>query len=340
MSDDVPDDGSAAADKLPGPRDGEVPGAPPVPSAHQVARTLCAIVPFVQVTCLAIGAASVVTPLASSPATVRPPVVIAVLGTLLFYVLLARLSGPMLRGFACALVLRDRQTRAAERFDERLLRALEHVAEVLERSPSQAPAQAAAARPAGDRHAEVRAAIRGSDWARADELIRALLDANPDDPEGLRLTRERDEAKASAIQALRTKIDAARGVNDPSRALELRDALVAMLDAEALRTLDQELVRWSMGLIQKRLRSGTMRVDVAELAAMVAERFDHTVEGASLRASLPTLRRSAGLCARCGKPYTGIADACPTCLSTASFPAFGAAPGPEAEEDDPNEVSD
>jgi hypothetical protein len=47
--------------------------------------------------------------------------------------------------------------------------------------------------------------------------------------------------------------------------------------------------------------------------------FCHTVEGASLRASLPTLRRSAGLCPRCAQPYTGLANACPQCL---------AAPGP------------
>ena len=89
-----------------------------------------------------------------------------------------------------------------------------------------------------------------------------------------------------------------------------------------------------MALIQKRLRAGTIRIDVVELAAKVAERFDHTSEGASLRAALPTLRRSAGLCARCGKPYTGIADACPVCLTTQSFPAFAADVAPEPTEDD------
>jgi hypothetical protein len=80
-----------------------------------------------------------------------------------------------------------------------------------------------------------------------------------------------------------------------------------------------------MGLIQKRMWTGTVRADVAELAAKIADHFGHTREGASLRASLPTLRRSAGLCARCGRPYTGIDDACPACLA-----GPGPAPPPEA----------
>jgi predicted amidophosphoribosyltransferase len=55
--------------------------------------------------------------------------------------------------------------------------------------------------------------------------------------------------------------------------------------------------------------------DVAELAARAAESFGDTPEGASLRASLPTLRRSAGLCPRCAQPYAGIDEACPQCLA-------------------------
>jgi hypothetical protein len=76
---------------------------------------------------------------------------------------------------------------------------------------------------------------------------------------------------------------------------------------------------------------------VAELATRVAERFPRTVVGASLRASLPTLRRSAGLCPRCSAPYKGIADACPKCLAAAATAAAAgtaaatAAPGPAPE---------
>jgi hypothetical protein len=73
-------------------------------------------------------------------------------------------------------------------------------------------------------------------------------------------------------------------------------------------------------LIHIRLRSGKIQPDVAILAGRVAEIFSHTVEGASLRASLPTLRRSAGQCPRCAQPYTGIADACPACLASTVQP--------------------
>ncbi len=58
-----------------------------------------------------------------------------------------------------------------------------------------------------------------------------------------------------------------------------------------------------------------MQTDLAVLAGRIADAFSHTVAGASLRASLPTLRRSAGLCSRCGQPYTGLANACPACLA-------------------------
>jgi hypothetical protein len=73
-------------------------------------------------------------------------------------------------------------------------------------------------------------------------------------------------------------------------------------------------------LIHIRLRSGKIQPDVALLAGRVADVFSHTVEGASLRASLPTLRRSVGLCPRCAQPYTGIADACPSCLAPRAQP--------------------
>ena len=53
---------------------------------------------------------------------------------------------------------------------------------------------------------------------------------------------------------------------------------------------------------------------MVQLAARFAENFAATVEGASVRASLPTLRRSVGLCPRCAQPYIGVADACPNCL--------------------------
>ena len=73
---------------------------------------------------------------------------------------------------------------------------------------------------------------------------------------------------------------------DPDRVLELRDSLAPLLETGARLDLDRDLARWSMSVIHKRLRVGLMRPEVAVLAARVAESFNHTPEGASLRAKL------------------------------------------------------
>jgi hypothetical protein len=114
--------------------------------------------------------------------------------------------------------------------------------------------------------------------------------------------------------------------NDHERIFELHGSIGPLLAPDALRELDRDLARWFMGQIQKRLRNGVMSTDLAVLAGRVADAFGATPEGASLRAALPTLRRSAGLCARCGQPYTGIADACPSCIATTSFPSYAPPP--------------
>ena len=96
-------------------------------------------------------------------------------------------------------------------------------------------------------------------------------------------------------------------------------------DQEQRAALDRDLARWFLTLIHRRLRTGKVQADVVQLAARFAETFAATVEGASVRASLPTLRRSVGLCPRCAQPYTGVADACPNCKKGAHACAGDAA---------------
>jgi hypothetical protein len=341
MTDNSPQD-DAARPETPGPatRPDAPSEGPRIPTAREAAGALIAAAPMVQRAWLLIAAtaAFAIGTLFVGPLAVAPPAIArlqgaaATIGVLVFFGLAAWLSGPLLRACAAGLVLFERRAEVLESIDRRVAQVLDRAAGPFDRPP--ATSAAAGAPAATDHRAEVREAIRGADWARAEALIREFRDAHPDDPEADRLAQERDHARADAAGALRPALDAARKVNDPDRALELRDALVPLVDAGALHALDQDLVRWLMGLIQKRLRTGTVRVDVAELAARVSERFAHTMEGASLRASLPTLRRSAGLCARCGQPYQGIADACPACLSTASFPAFGHADVPDSDPDE------
>jgi hypothetical protein len=236
-----------------------------------------------------------------------------------------------LRGFACLLHLQADQAEAAGRVEQHLASGLRQLAVTLD-ALAAAPHSPAAATPISDvkaeRLAEARLAIRAGHWDAAEELVRSFAESHPDDPDASRLADDLSRARQTAGDELLAKVQAAREVNDPDRVIEVRAALKPLLAAEALRALDRDLAKWFMILIQRRLRTGTVRADVAVLAARVAESLDDTPEGASLRASLPTLRRAAGLCPRCGQPYTGLADACPACLAGLHH-ASPAPPAPE-----------
>jgi hypothetical protein len=104
-----------------------------------------------------------------------------------------------------------------------------------------------------------------------------------------------DGAWAEAFEAYRLGREEAAGF-DPTAA-----------DLERLR-------KASMEEIFRRMHSGTVREDVAYLAQSVAETFPESTEGRTLAQVLGVLRRSAGLCPRCAKPYKGIAAACHACL--------------------------
>ena len=161
---------------------------------------------------------------------------------------------------------------------------------------------------------EVRAAIDEGRWDRAQSILDGLP-SPADDPQikslGLELARSRDRLIAN----LTDRMNAARLANDADGALGAHDELIKILQGDDRKEVDRSMVAWLMKLIQRRLRSIPVGTDVATLAAVVADRFGGTPEGASLRAALPTLRRSAGLCPRCSEPYLGVDDACPKCLA-------------------------
>ena len=170
--------------------------------------------------------------------------------------------------------------------------------------------------------AEIRVALRQGEWRQVDVLFQSFTNHYPGDPAAAALGEELKAARESAVTSLRARLDAAREANDLERVLELREPLASLIEPEALVTLNRSLAKWFMKVIQKRMRLGAMTQELTLLATRVAGAFDATPEGASLHAALPTLRRSVGLCARCGQPYTGIADACPSCLATNSFPVY------------------
>lgn len=294
--------------------------------------------------CSALGSLSPLFTGASPPLLGQVSLLFVALGRVVASVLIGWLSAQLVRAAAVALDSQTRRMESAESAERLVLSALGRVAEALERSATVAPLRSATVAPVplpvtvpANPAAEIGRAIQEARWDLAGSLIKEYIAAHPDRPEGPRFAQELEDARTAEARRLRSKLDAAREANDPDRVLELRDALHPLHEAEDLRSLDQELTRWLMALIQKRLCAGTIQVDVVELAARVAERFDHTTEGASLHAALPTLRRSAGLCARCGKPYRGIDDACPNCLTTPSVSSFATEFDPEPETIDPSD---
>jgi hypothetical protein len=169
--------------------------------------------------------------------------------------------------------------------------------------------------------AEIEVATRNCDWEAAETRLRALAVAFPDDPELARLEKALSASRSQSTQEQLAQLEAARGVNDPDRVLELYRGVLPTLEPEQRTALESDVARWFLNLIHRRLRTGKVQMDVVRLAGQFSETFAGTVEGASVRASLPTLRRSVGLCPRCAGPYTGIGDACPNCRKSADLEA-------------------
>jgi hypothetical protein len=169
--------------------------------------------------------------------------------------------------------------------------------------------------------AEIRQSMRAGKWDAVAAIMDGYSPTELADPRLLSLRAEIQSARETARSEQLAQLKAARQVSDPDRVLELHQSLIPLLDAETRGSLDSDLSQWFLRLIHNRLRTGKIQADLVVLAGRIAETFSHTMEGASLRASLPTLRRSAGLCSRCGQPYSGIANACPACLVQTQAPA-------------------
>jgi hypothetical protein len=221
--------------------------------------------------------------------------------------------------------------RTADLIELQLVPALGRLASALE--PSASGSNLVPPPDPGDeaRHqtlAAFRRAIGAGRWSQAERLAQAFARDFPAAPEAATLDAELARGRQAAIDALRARLDDARRANDPDRVIDLRDALTEHIRGEPLRDLDREVVRWLVGQVQARLKAGANRPDVAVLAGRVADSFGDTPEGASLRAALPNLRRTAGLCPRCGRPFTGRAEACPRCLTGGPNPSTTLTPEP------------
>lgn len=174
------------------------------------------------------------------------------------------------------------------------------------------------------------------------EAMLDRLDAEfPDEPARQDLREQLEVAWRRQSEERIAQIDAARRANDADRVLELYALAGPSLEFERRGELERDLARWFLDLIHRRLRIGRIQPEVVGLAARAAEVFGATVEGASLRASLPVLRRSVGLCPRCARPYVGTEAACPQCLAgvppDAVLPPVAPAPVEESDVAQPDE---
>jgi hypothetical protein len=158
-----------------------------------------------------------------------------------------------------------------------------------------------------------RQAIAAGRWAQAEKLVARFVKDHPG-PDAARLFAELEDARNRAVEGLMVRLDKAKAAGDGLLAVEIRDALTEHLRGDRLAKLDRDLVRWLVGEIKRKVRSGSIKPEVATLASRVADSFADTPEGLALKGSIPNLRRSAGLCPRCARPYRGSDDACPRCL--------------------------
>jgi hypothetical protein len=215
---------------------------------------------------------------------------------------------------------------------DRVVGALGRIADVLEQRPEQPTGWDRGDAERAQGMAGIERATRSGNWPEAEALVTAF-EAKFHAESPVTALKEQIAAKRrQATHGLMVELAAARQVNDPARVLELYQEVGPVLESEERIVLERDLAGWFLSLIHRRLRTGKIQAEVVSLATQVAETFGATLEGASMRASLPTLRRSVGLCPRCAQPYPGIAEACPQCLAGGSGPSAPGASSPAVTE--------
>jgi hypothetical protein len=197
------------------------------------------------------------------------------------------------------------------------LSLLERIAETIDKNAGLAVSSAASNMERARSMAEIERATKSAEWLEAETRLREFEIAFPDDPRLSSLQNSLASAREGTVRQSLALLDAAREVNDHERVLDIYHDLAPSLEGQQRASVERDLAKWFLSLIHRRLRTGKVQSDVVRLAERFAEKFAATVEGASVRASLPTLRRSVGLCPRCAQPYSGVAEACPQCKKDA-----------------------
>jgi hypothetical protein len=178
-------------------------------------------------------------------------------------------------------------------------------------SPSSANSAAADAR---QRAIEsMRDAMRRDSWDQARKVASEFAERFPEAPDAKDLTAQVEAALARKVKSLRDQLDQMERAGDCEGLLNVRDRLSAYLDGTELYQVDRRVAHWTAKHLRDALVAGRAK-EVIQLAERVVDAVgDTTQEGAQVRASLPTLRRSAGLCPECGQPSDTSLARCAAC---------------------------
>lgn len=204
--------------------------------------------------------------------------------------------------------------RTARLIESQLVPRLDRAVAALERMAS-GPVDPRAARAA----VEARRAIAEGRWSRAERLIGAFTHDHPLSLEASSLAGELAEARRGEAESLLSRLDGAMADDDAGAAITCRDELTRLIGGEELTDLDRRVVAWLARWVRRRARAGG--ADAPAIAALAADRFGDLDEGRALRDAVPALRRRAGLCPSCARPYRGRDEICPECAEEAAHRA-------------------
>jgi len=157
--------------------------------------------------------------------------------------------------------------------------------------------------------------VRHESWNQAKRQAAAVAERFPDSTEAKGLLARVEAEYGRRVQGLRELLDEAVRANDAEAILNSRDRLSGYLAGSEFEQLDRRVARVVASYLREALAEGKAR-EIVHLAERVVDVLgDSTSEGAQVRAALPTLRRSAGLCPECGEPYDVSLVRCATCES-------------------------
>ncbi len=135
-------------------------------------------------------------------------------------------------------------------------------------------------------------------------------------------------AENDGTQRLRSELARAQAAGRVGRVFELRDQITQHVRGEALHAIDVQLAIWMLKLVEQRVQADRVNSELAGWVAPRLNSFGSMPEADPLRAALPSIRRRAGLCQRCGKPVAGGE---PVCLECQASPPRGSPPRPTPE---------